>query len=198
MASVGDVYEVKLFTRVLSQNLLNVFHFQSANAIGNASELAIRFNLSVWAQVRQVLSSDTLYDHVEAKNLNDPTDFAFWVGTILNGSRNGISSPTHDALSFTLYTTRTDASSGGKRFGAVATSDVSDGALNGALMTQIATIEDALESNIAGVSAIYVPCVYGRRVGAGLGLKFANRLSSASYLGITTQNTRKFYTSPGW
>lgn len=198
MASVGDIYQVKLFTKVLGQNLLNVFHYQSASAIGNAGELAIRFNLSVWAEVRPLLSSDTLYDHVEVKNVNDPTDFSFWVGTILNGQRGSVSAATHDALSFTFYTTRTDANSGGKRFGALSTTDVIDGALTGSLMTQVATAENAMENNIAGVSAVYVPCVYGQRVGAGLGLKFANRLSSVSYLGITSQNTRKFYTSPGW
>lgn len=198
MPALNDVYEVKLFTRALGQNMLNVFHYQATNAVGDSSELANRFGLTVCDKVRVLLSSETIYDHIEVKNQNDPTDFTSWVGAFSNGTRNGIAATPQDALSFVYVSGRTDARSGGKRFGVLAAGDIIDGALTSALATQLGAAEAALESSISGVSCIYRPRIWGQRTTATPLLKFPNPITGVQFNGVYSQNTRKFYTSPGW
>lgn len=199
MPAVNDMYEIKHFTTALGQNLLNVYHYQATAAPGSSADLAVRWVASVWAMVRNILSSDTLHDHVEVTNLNDNTDFTSYVGPYAAGTRGSVSSTPQTTLSFTYVSARTDARSGGKRFGVVAGADIADGYVVGGLNTAIANVEAALESPFGDGSVLYRPRIYGTRSTSIVpGLKFSNPITGVNFIGAYTQNTRKFYTSPGW
>jgi len=195
MPAVNDVYRVKLKYQVGDQRLMNIFHYQATGAAGTASLCRQAVNGQFFPQLQNIVSSDTVFGTWEVQNLNDPTDFVSysWSST---GARGGTYSATHVAFSFTLQSSRSDAQSGGKRFGAVASADCVDGLPTSSLLTAIAVVENALSSAPTLSGCTYRPRIRGGRQGS-IGI-FANPISGGNFLGITSQNTRKFYTSPGW
>lgn len=195
MPAVNDVYQLRLKYTVREQRFMNVFHYQATGIAGTASQCRQAVNGQLFPQLQAIMSSETVWGTWEVQNLDDPTDFASVTFTAVGG-RSGTYSTTHDAFSFTYESARADAQSGGKRFGAVAASDMIDGLPAPALITPIATLEAALATQITIAGCTYRPRIYGKRR-AQLGT-FANPVASVNFLGITTQNTRKFYTSPGW
>lgn len=104
--------------------------------------------------------------------------------------------PAHLAYSFTYNRSRTDTRSGGKRIGGLAETSQTGGLPTAVTLINLGSLEGALESMLSDGTDNFRPRVLGKRAGL-LGLYF-NPVSSVNFLGITSQNTRKFYTAPGF
>jgi len=195
--ATGDLYELKVISIANGQNLLNVFHYLQTAGAGGAPQLVPTFQLQVWTDVNLMLHPSTQRVSTIAYDMVDPTDF-FVSGTIAIGAfAAGDAMPNQDALSFTYVVNRLDARSGGKRFGLYGEGCQNAGAMVGGMVVRIADAELALQSNISDVSLnTWRPVVYGKRTGGG-STYFSNPISSVRFFGFTTQNNRKFYTSPG-
>lgn len=195
MAS-GDLYEVHLKANCDGQNLLNVFHYLQTSGASGAETLANAFLAMVVGKIQDCVATTTTFFAILAKDKVDPTDFhAISINRV--GLFTGEQMPTHDAISFTYVSNRLDARSGGKRFGVPSESSQNGGDPAGSMVGKIATLEAALEANVTDFSSnAWRPVIYGKRTG-GTGY-YSNPLSAVRFLGFTTQNNRKFYTSPGF
>jgi len=192
--AAGNIYELKLFQTLLGQEVLSTYHYLQTVGSDNADNLFDLFEANVIPLLRALQSSSLVYNRAEIKNLADPTDF--WLGDLndIVGLATGVNMPPHDAYSLTMYTTRTDAKAGGKRLAGCLEEFNSNGVIVGTALIRLAAICAQLETPLASGGGTWRPIVYGSRKTL-LG-KYPNNVGGVSFLaGITTQNTRKYYTN---
>lgn len=193
MAS-GSLYVLELKGIGQGQNFLNVFHYLQTSGSDGAPQLSARFYTVVMPRIMDVTSLFVTYTEIAVRDKVDPTDF-YSLSISDEGNRAGSILPTHDALSYTYKVNRLDCRSGGKRFAGVSESDVQNGVIVPPFVTEVTALEVALEQQQVQGGSTWRPVIYGKRTGSSG--YFTNPLSSVVFLGVTTQNTRKFYTSPG-
>lgn len=187
-----DYYEVKLKTQLLGQTCLNIFHFYQSLGTNNADNLADAFETDYVAAIKAAVSSQVAFKTIEVKNLNNASDF--YVKTITgNGSVSGDCLPPQDAWSFTQSTTRTDTKSGGKRFSGVSETLLGNNIVNFAGQIVLNALEAQLSRNLVVGGDTWLLRIKGVRRGV-LGQYFSS-VSTASFKGAFTQNTRKSYTA---
>lgn len=199
MAS-GDLYELHLIGHMGNQDTLNVFHYLQTSGSGGAANLANGFGAVVLPDLREVMTTGAEIRRVFAKDKANPTDF----GTnIVNqaGFVTDSSLPVHLTWSFTYISNRLDARSGGKRFSGIGETMLSSGVATLTYQAKLVVLAATLESNITLGADSWRPVIYGKRYIAATQeyteAYFANPLAGVDYLGVTSQNNRKFYTSPG-
>lgn len=197
MAS-GDLYQIKVFGNCRNQALLNIYHYYQTAGSGGANQLGPTFeNQVLIAGVEYMLHQSYQRTSYEVRDKADPTDF-YVDGSYRYGqfAASGDSMPTQDALSFQYLCTRLDARTGGKRFGTYGEFCQAAGAPTGGFVSRYPVAEAILEASIDDTSGnSWRPVVYGKRTGSSS--YFSNYIASVRFFGFTTQNNRKFYTSPG-
>lgn len=196
--ATGDLYEIKLLGLADGQAFLNVFHYLQTSGAGGAPQLEPTWRNQVWSTgIRPLLHQSYILQNIAVRDMADPTDFDSDSATDAGSfNTSGDSMPSQDALSFTYIVNRLDARAGGKRFGTYGELGQDAGSETGGMVFRIAAAEASLESNISDTSLnTWKPVVYGKRTGSAL--YFSNPISNVRFFGFTTQNNRKFYTSPG-
>lgn len=196
--AVNDVYKILMKTEVDTQRFLNVFYYQNTTGgTGNAGDLSDLFANFVALKILAILSSATVLKFVEVYNLNDSTDYDINTYSFIGG-RSGNYDTRHIAHSFTLVRSRTDIKSGGKRFGAVSDVDVANEGWLSSLDPLLTDVSQWLVNPLVSApdATTWRPRLRAHRYGMSLPGYYA--ISSAPFLGITSQNTRKFYTGAGW
>jgi len=193
--ATGNLYELTAYGRIGNQDCISVFHYLQVSGAGDADRLNLAFVGDVIPYFQDVQTAGFEWLSLTAKDKADPTDFDI-LPILLPGHSSGDSSlPTHVTWSWTYISNRLDARSGGKRISGIGEAMISSGVATGAYLTRVIGLESVLESPISDGADVFRPVIYGKRLGS-VGF-FSNPLSGVSYLGITSQNSRKFYTSPG-
>lgn len=193
-------YKVSLWYDYLGQNCLNVFWYRRTFNSGTSPSLLTVFRSAIVPLVVGVVSNQVQFQEVRVDNAVDPLDFDSYVYASQVGSRTGTPTPAHLAWSFTYVVGRGDAKSGGKRFAGITESDMDNGLPSGGVIVALnnlaVNIGDVL---IAPDTTRFTPRIVGRRgtVRPWPDELYSNQLAAVNFLGITSQNSRKFYTSPG-
>lgn len=190
---IGDVYQVKLSGNALSQTLLNIFYYeQVSGASGDASDLGTAFMNEIVMTVNNILSSDTTLTDMEIISLADGSDF-YVDNFSLPGERGSVSSTSFVAWSFRLNPVNINFRAGGKRFGAVSTTDINDNSPTSGVLSGLNAVAVKLGEPITGGGNTFRPRIKHQLpivdTNAPIEYSYVN-VGSAEFARISTQRTR--------
>lgn len=192
--ATNDVYKIVSKGVSNGQAVVNIYHYWTFSGSTTASDMADFFRNTLLPAVASLCSTSTHFQSVEVKNLQNPLDFAALTYDV-QGIQSGENLPTHDAVSFTYLVNRSDAKSGGKRFGQIVETVQNNGVPSALYNTFLVSCETVLSNLYLVAGGAMAPVVLGKRRGQ-LGV-YPNQLAGVRFFGFTTQNNRKFYKSVG-
>lgn len=191
-----SVFRVKHAYNFQGQGMVNVYHYlESVAGVGTAENLAKAFQDLVLPKVLagQASSCETVY--VSAENLSVISNDSYLLSYVNTfGQRPDAPMPPHDAMSFQLLVETNNTRMGSKRVGGLCETDFTGGIAFGNAITYTNNMADAFSMVLESLLGIdfWIPVVY-RKTGI---LPFvANVISGARFNQVTTQNSRKWYTS---
>jgi len=188
---------------------LNVFYYEQITASPNdgAATLLTSFSPGVRDVIRAIQNEAIHWLQILVENIVPSADNAQedYVSGTVAGSRPGDSLPPYAAWAFRLNRQTTASRHGQKRFVGVSEGDQADGIAEAGLTVAISNVSSVLEQTLGGpvpAFATYSPRIFraGRpsvtipeKVIPAV-IQDAFPVSSASFVSISTQNTRKFTT----
>lgn len=197
--AIGDLYEVKFRQTwgAAGKNLLNVFHYRQTFGDGGAEELATATNFYLSSKIAMCLSTQVKILWWEIINLDNPADYGIFDVSANEGVIVGDALPPYVCFSFRLNRSTRAVRNGQKRFAGVAEDVQANGIVtNGTQLTVLGELAVALGGMIdedAGANVWY-PRIYRAAGLNSKGQPVARAdfpVSSVSYTGLSTQNTRK-------
>lgn len=200
--AIGDIIEIKAVQTLLTNMLLNVFHYEVmefGNLVGY-DDILTNFDANVGAQVRGAQSSALSWQTLYLRNLTNGIDIAeLAVNTA--GGQTGDVMPSFVAYAFRLNRTSGVTRHGQKRFGGVPESAVTNEGIVGGLAATVNGIATELQSVLevdAGNENDFIlrPVIVGRTEIGDTGvyeldLTKINPVASAQYIRISSQVTRR-------
>lgn len=194
----GNVYELRVFGRLLGQECLNVFHYRqtSATAVDNSSEdLIDAYREVVRDPILTIQASQYTLERYEAANISvvGPDFYALSEPAPLAGGRVGDVISSFQAWGFRYNRATRLSRNGWKRIAGVIEADSTNGVLNPAINALINAAAAAMAIDITGTlyNVSFEPVIY-RAVPTSTGqLPGAFPINGVNYVRITTQNTRK-------
>jgi len=193
---IGNNFELKFRSKMYGQNLLNIFYYeQTAGGAFGADLLRAAFNQNILLPLRAVCSDQWKPYDIQVQNLDNGIDFALqmYAGT---GNVGADGLPSHDAWSFTYVNIDHFYRSGGKRFGGVSESSQTNGVPTPTALANLVLLEVGLESEIGSGTALYQPRI--QNTVPVVGGNIYNGVAAVTFGFLSTQNTRKSNTAPGF
>lgn len=195
--TIGNRYELIDGQEYLGQDCLNVYYYRQISGLaGDAADLRQAWASTILPAVIAVQCDDVAHVAIATKNLDLPTDFElFALAPPTTGVLVGDPMPPFVAWAFRLHRQQTDIHHGAKRYVGISESSQSLGVADGTITTALFNLANALGSDLTGISgATYEPRIMRRLLdGAGHLIGYQDfPMGIASYVRISTQNTRKF------
>lgn len=197
----GDLYWLKAFQRDSQylQDVLNVYWYEQTSAAGSAADLEDAWREDVRPALLDIQSDNIAYTLIETVNVNDVSDFETVQPTGINGLRVGTQLPPWISWGFRLGRASRASRHGYKRIAGVNEEDTEDGWFdNAAIGTEMTAAIAALWADISYTATgnTYAPrIVKVTRTNPGvLPATYTYTgypIGSASFYGVTSQNTRK-------
>jgi hypothetical protein len=191
MGIAGNIYQVKVHQRLLSQDLMNVFYYEQVTAAGDATELAETVDNEIVDLMLPIQVDDLEHFGVEVINLDDLTDFF-----TLNVNKFGSTGATESLPSFVAYAFRLNRTTRETRNGAKRIAGVPEGAVNGntvvaPFVAPAVTLANAMGAELTAAVTLnrYKPVIHRR--GSATLPDATNDVASCTFLGVSTQNSRK-------
>jgi len=133
--ALGDLYEASVYQDIDSEEVYNVFHFESLSTASGASDLALRI-LNQWiiANWRTLVGLGVSFVEIAVRNLfdqNDQVDYP--VGVV--GAVAGELMPPHDCLTMNCSPELAEINTGSKRFSGLVEGDQVGGLWNNGALT---------------------------------------------------------------
>jgi hypothetical protein len=176
-----------------SDDIINVFGYEtSLPVITEENELATSFKAHIVPAIATVLHAAASMYRVEVFNMSNGTGYVDSpITPAVVGSRPGDKMPVFVSWGFKYQRATVGKRSGGKRFGPIAESDVSDGT---AVVGFRPTL-DSLSSTLLSVLPIALlptwnPCILERKP-TGVFPWTSHPITNVIYEDVTTQNSRK-------
>lgn len=176
------------------------FRKDAAHQAGDASRLATAFDTTINEAVAGIVNTSVTFDRIEVLNLVDVFDY--WSITPTDTAGDVVSTspgPRFLAYKFRMLRTRLDGRNGYKRFPGVAEELVAGESSNvtGALSTAIPLLVAQMDGSITSGGSVFNPMIPHREL-----VTLPNNeeqyiltdlfgMGAVSFMGLTTQNTRK-------
>lgn len=197
--ALNDRYEVAIYGSVNAQQTVNVFHYeQTAGSDTPSAELiAEEVIATVLPVCAAIMNSSANFSSVRCVNIDDDTDFFEGAFTPIPGDRTGEVLPPYACWSFKLVRPVIGIRPGAKRFAGVSESDQSAGVAVGGLATALDAVADILATVLTPGGNSYDPGILSRYLNGEIRGTVENptpvmfTITSAQYVGIGTQNSRK-------
>lgn len=169
----------------------NVYYFGTSDAGGNAHDLNAAFNSAWIPNIRNIQSEDLTYDNLDSVGVVGVFDFDTF-SLADGGSIAAPSEPVFVAWSFRQDRAAANERHGYKRYAGVADISWADGAIDPAFLPTLDALATELNDAIAFGTPVYVPLIQ-RRFLDNIELEVPEYYTygTASFRGISTQNTRK-------
>jgi len=146
---LSDMYELKHYMAFGAvQDVMNVYHFERQSAEVNAEDLATKFAEQVVPGIRSVQTAGLDHLRLEARNLDDPTDFYIVSLAGLSGTVTGERLNTFTSYKIQFLRRRTDMKHGYKRIPGVAESDVNGEVISSTPLAALNSYADGLTAGI--------------------------------------------------
>jgi len=196
-----DRFELILSGTCLGKNVRNVFYYLQTNGTAKAAATLVdEFNETPLQSIRTILTTGMVFTDIEAKNLDDPEDFA---ALSLSPEQAGLveaeTMPPFVAFSFIYRRTTLAVRNGWKRFAGVPETYVVDGVLaSGAPTTNVNLVAEALDEPVSdGLGTTFLPVIMNKVRNPPEG-EFESFIYNEYSVGdvdfahVGSQNTRKF------
>lgn len=194
----GNVFELRVFGRLLNQECLNVYHYRqtSATAVENSSEdLIDAYREIVRDALLAVQSTQYTVERYEAFNVSvvGPDFYALSELTPVAGLRTGEVMSSFQSWGFRYNRATRLSRNGWKRLAGVSEGDSQNGVAIPGIISALGLAAAAMAQNISGTlyNVSFEPVIY-RAIETGTGQPpGAFPINGVNYIRITTQNTRK-------
>lgn len=202
-ANVLDIIQLTVHWRILDQRSLNVFHYRVLvnDEINNDERICQYFRAHYNFWLRDILSDKAIADRITFENLtNGLSIFEYPQG--FQGTATGDCSPSFVAWGFRLNRVSKLTRHGYKRFGGVPESFIANNYQVPGLNVALREMETLLASDIildveppGNPKLVLRPVILGTKKDAQgnyiRDLTKVNGIASATFYGVTTQNSRK-------
>jgi len=192
--AVNDFYKLVAQYEYLGTIQQNRFYYrQQSGADTEAEHVANAFLDDVYPAIQAVQHEDCNLIQLTSINLNNPIDFYETAVTGANGDIGGEATAPFTAWYFKLLRESREFRPGRKAIGGVSESSVAAGMAILAVEPALNTCADALAGNInppLATGNVYSPHLVREVVGVPP-TEFT-RITGCQYVGVSTQNTRKF------
>lgn len=198
MVSDGDVIEIKLHTRILGVECLNVFHYEVSGLTGSPTPAQVKtaFDSGPYTPLINAISGGVTLHEIEITDLDD----TLWFGADDYGGNTGAVtgdySPAFVTAGFKYVRANRAYRNGFKRFSGVPESGLTNGVVNSGQASLYATLASALVQPLSvGTSPdvmTLTPIILSRTVnGQPRPTPVKVPVSNVVFAGIGSQNTRK-------
>lgn len=192
--AANDFY--KLVTKIFDgdQYYQNRFWYRHTTGTGDASDLVVAWLTDVWSVLQPIIHQDADLIDVTAYNLMAGSE-ADQVIIPVNepGTNIGSKQPNHVALSIKLQPTNTSLKAGGKRFGPITETFTDGNQPAGTAATLVTNLLNALTQQIDDTAGNQFKQQCARVVAENPFTGTFSAVLTSTVLGITSQNSRKFY-----
>jgi hypothetical protein len=176
-----------------SNEIINVFGYQDIVGAGaTESDLAGNFHIQVLPEIENVCHAAATFTHIEVFNVTNGTGyFDLILSPPESGVQTGDKMPTFVAWSYKYPRMLMGKRSGGKRFGPIAESSVSDGHVASGFVSAVNSLATQLATDINyGLTDTWKPVILERKP-TGVFPWTYHDISGVLYEAVSTQNTRK-------
>ena len=171
----------------------NMFGYQSFLTVTDEIvELMNNFESGVIPKIIDVLHTSMEIVEADVTNLDDGGFYSRgFASTLYTGTRTGDAMPDFVAWGFKYLRAVSGGRAGGKRFGSISEADVLAGIASGAVITNLNALASQLGSALRlGIVDTWFPVIMQKPATVGDPWT-PHALSSVTYTGVTTQNSRK-------
>lgn len=193
--AVGDIYQITFFQRLLTQEMVNVFHYLQTvpNAAGiPAVDLALGFSLAIAEKYEDVLSGSWRGVGTQTVNISDLSDFDERTYVVeLAGNRAGESLAPALCWSMRYNRATPGQRAGAKRVSGLSETDVNVQTPTAAMVTLLDAFGAFLSSTIIFDSGEWEPAVVKRPITLGFPVLGFYLTPSVTFAGVGTQVSRK-------
>jgi len=209
--AINDIYRVRLVQNYGSsgQQSINVFHYKQVFAVaapGNAPELLVDFRDFVEVKIRDCQTTLISTVQIAVENVVPGTDNAYesYAPNTRFGTHADQTLPPFACYAFRLNRTSSAVRNGQKRFWGIPETHQVDGVVNTTGLGFVSALADALEADQGAFGTLntFRPIIYrvereekvipAKTIPALAAADFP--ISNATYVTISTQNSRKFGT----
>ena len=176
-----------------SNEFINVFGYRSNLVVADElNAFADEFEATVIPAIEAVISDNTSMFRLEVRNVTDGVGYLDRIFVPpYTGNGTGASEPAFTAWGFKYHRAAIGKRSGGKRFGAIPDSAVSDGDATPLYQTVLNTLAGVLGSPLTvGIIETWFPVILERKP-PGIYPWTDHGIAGVTYSKVTTQNTRK-------
>jgi len=195
MSNIGDVYQIKLSARYLGVQTLNVYYYKLIDAETGATDVGVAWHNQVEPSLLQIVTPGFALIQREVVNLNDLSDYDVhaYDPSVTKGDRAGENAPPFVTWSFRFYRSTKECRNGSKRYAGVSEADMQDGAAIGSIIPRLTIHAASLQDELAaGLTPAALKPVIHRSIGPLPGQYDTFDIRDVGFVGIGTQNTRKF------
>jgi hypothetical protein len=193
--ALNDVYSIVLTGQVLSQLMVNVFHYrQSTAGTADLSLLALAANTAVRDVVLVGLSGQANYTKTEVLQVTGGSNYFVEEYTAVPGGTSGECLPPAVCFTYKYVRAQLGRRHGYKRFSGVLETAQTNGIVAAALATYVSGVAAALAADLVPSDSIhYKPVVLHKMLnGQPVVPPVAQDISTVIYSHLGTQNSRKF------
>lgn len=187
----GSVYELVLKGNLYASQLANVFHYGVSLGSGSADDLCSQFASSILPHIQTILSADVNLTHIDARGVQAAFDFdqngITEVGDIADNAE-----PAFVAWSYKLIRPDSLSRNGYKRFAGCPDAWWETGGIDPTVLPILASVATFLAAGFSSGPNGYVPLIKRtQHLGAPVDPPTFWTFGAATFLGISTQNSRK-------
>jgi hypothetical protein len=190
---MGDfVYRLRHTATFLGQRLINVYYYGTDEVSADAADLGGAFIDDVIPVWQDIVVGGTASVAVDVEGVKG-TGELYHADITAGGTRVGEALPPYVAWAFRLNHAARTERNGYKRFGGVSETDVEFGVATSAMTSPLDAMAGQLSAGLPGDTPVFVPVIQ-RRYQDKVKLEVPTywTFSDASYVSVSTQNSRKF------
>ena len=192
--ALNDIYQVVQVQDFISQECLNVWHFQHTNNLGDATDLWRAVRDDLLPHIQDIQHDGVSHTGARVTNLYNTADFnESDYGTPFSGNRTGSPQPSFVGWAFKLNRADKIMRPGRKTFVGVVEEDTANNGPNAAMLTVLETTALALDDTITGTAGgTFKPVLYRAPGAIGPGSpEQIVQITSITFNHLSTQNSRK-------
>lgn len=194
---IGNRFELLDQQSYLGQTVINAYFYRAvAGTSISAVDLISHFVFYMLPALVAIQNDSLVHQLIACRNLDVPTDFSVFAPLSGNvGLVVGDGAPPFVAWAFRLNRTRTDVHHGAKRIAGVSEPWVTDGVADASILASLNAFSGLYQANLVGVDGSnYEPRIMRRLLdSSGHLIGYEDfEAGSASYVRVSSQNTRKF------
>lgn len=191
--AVDEIFSVTTTYSYLGETMQNRFYYLQTLGPAGAALLGSLIEDDIMPPVQAIQSDDVTYSFIVTLNLDDTGDFdTIAFGGL--GQRTGDGMPPFTSWGYKLISSDRVLRAGGKRFGGVSETDVTDGVADAGVITALQGVANVLWIELADgpEDNTWIPVLHRPAVAEPAAPAITVSISGSPYMRVTTQSSRKF------